>query len=48
MTTSIQTLPGHALPPASRHSVTVHLPGWDAVEELVADPAAVMAKVQSM
>ena len=29
MTPKIQTAHGYALPPAPRHSITVHCPGWE-------------------
>ena len=29
MTPKIQTVSGYAIPPAPRHSVTVHFPGWE-------------------
>ena len=28
MSTRIETISGHAIPPAPRHSITIHLPGW--------------------
>ncbi|KAI1623547.1 pyridoxal phosphate-dependent transferase [Exophiala viscosa] len=31
MSTKIQTIPGHALPPAPRHAITTHIPSWQAV-----------------
>jgi cystathionine gamma-synthase len=30
MTPKIQTAKGYGIPPAPRHSITVHWPGWEA------------------
>lgn len=31
MSAKIQTLPGHALPPAPRHAITTHIPSWQSI-----------------
>ncbi|RYP61576.1 hypothetical protein DL769_007641 [Monosporascus sp. CRB-8-3] len=43
MSAKITTPPGHAVPPAPRHSVTVHLPTWENVEKYGADSSVVIA-----
>jgi cystathionine gamma-synthase len=43
MSAKITTQFGHAVPPAPRHSVTVHMPTWQNVERYGADSASVIA-----
>ncbi|KAH8810783.1 pyridoxal phosphate-dependent transferase [Xylogone sp. PMI_703] len=43
MSAKITTKFGHAVPPAPRHSVTVHMPGWENIEKYAADSRAVIA-----
>lgn len=47
MSTKILTELGHAVPPAPRHSVTVHMGKWDTAEKYVADSASVIATFQN-
>ena len=42
MSAPITTAFGEAVPPAPRHSVTVHMGGWDTVEKYGADSSAVI------
>ncbi|RFU24206.1 hypothetical protein B7463_g12135, partial [Scytalidium lignicola] len=42
MSAKITTKFGHAVPPAPRHSVTVHMPGWQNVEKFAADSRSVI------
>ncbi|KAL7625717.1 hypothetical protein AAE478_004940 [Parahypoxylon ruwenzoriense] len=48
MSASISTPFGHAIPPAPRHSVTVHMPGWEIVEKFGSDPASVLATLENV
>ncbi|KAI5859406.1 pyridoxal phosphate-dependent transferase [Durotheca rogersii] len=48
MSGSITTPFGHAVPPAPRHSVTVHMPGWETVEKFASDPASVIGTFQNV
>ncbi|EXJ70720.1 uncharacterized protein A1O5_05710 [Cladophialophora psammophila CBS 110553] len=43
MADRITTAFGHAVPPAPRHAVTVHMPGWQTVQKYGADPRSVIA-----
>ncbi|CAG9989462.1 unnamed protein product [Clonostachys byssicola] len=43
MSSKITTPFGEAVPPAPRHSVTVHMGGWDTVEKYGTDSSAVIA-----
>ncbi|PVH75697.1 PLP-dependent transferase [Cadophora sp. DSE1049] len=43
MSTKVATQVGHPVPPAPRHSVTVHMPTWKDVENFAEDPAAAVA-----
>ena len=43
MSAKITTQYGHSIPPAPRHSVTVHIGGWDTIEKFGTDPRAVIA-----
>jgi cystathionine gamma-synthase len=43
MSAKITTQFGHAVPPAPRHSVTVHMPTWQNVERRGANSASVIA-----
>ncbi|KAK5939891.1 hypothetical protein PMZ80_008273 [Knufia obscura] len=47
MSVKISTPFGQAVPPASRHSVTVHMPGWANVERYGQDSRAVIATFDS-
>ncbi|KIX07119.1 uncharacterized protein Z518_05096 [Rhinocladiella mackenziei CBS 650.93] len=47
MSAKITTPYGHAVPPASRHSVTVHMPTWENVERYGADSRSVIATFQN-
>jgi len=47
MPSKITTEFGHAVPPAPRHSVTVHMPGWENVEKYGSNSAAVIAGFQN-
>ena len=42
MSAPITTMFGEAVPPAPRHSVTVHMGSWDTVEKYGADSSAVI------
>jgi cystathionine gamma-synthase len=42
MSAKIDTLPGYAVPPAPRHAVTVHMPGWQMVERYSIDSRSVI------
>lgn len=44
----ITTRFGHAVPPAPRHAVTVHMgPEWETAEKFGADSASVVARFQN-
>ncbi|KAI1477592.1 PLP-dependent transferase [Daldinia eschscholtzii] len=43
MSRKITTRPGYAVPPAPRHSVTVHLPTWENVEKYGSDSSTFIA-----
>ncbi len=43
MANRITTPFGQAVPPAPRHAVTVHMPGWQSVQKYGADPRSVIA-----
>ncbi|OCK82085.1 cystathionine gamma-synthase, converts cysteine into cystathionine, partial [Lepidopterella palustris CBS 459.81] len=48
MSAKIETPSGHAIPPAPRHSITVHLPKWSSVLRFVERDPTLMATFKSM
>ncbi|PHH66732.1 hypothetical protein CDD81_5864 [Ophiocordyceps australis] len=47
MSAPITTPFGHAIPPAPRHSVTVHMPGWAAAERFAYDVGSLVASFKN-
>jgi len=48
MSAKITTPFGHAVPPAPRHSVTVHIPTWEAIQTFVANPPRFIASLKNV
>lgn len=48
MSVKITTPFGHAVPPAPRHSVTVHMPTWQAIQTFIANPVKVIASLKNV
>ncbi|KJZ73443.1 hypothetical protein HIM_07237 [Hirsutella minnesotensis 3608] len=48
MSALITTQLGEAVPPAPRHAITVHMPGWDTVERFADNPSAMIASFKSV
>jgi cystathionine gamma-synthase len=50
MTPKIQTAKGYAIPPAPRHSVTVHYPGWEAATRMrdIKKDSSILQELHSM
>jgi len=48
MAVQIQTTLGHAVPPAPRHAITVHMPKWQTVLDFIESRPALMKSIVSM
>ena len=48
MSAKIQTPQGHAIPPAPRHSITVHLPGWASMLRFMDRDMELLSTLKSM